>query len=201
MSSTPSESKPPPPLPPGPRLVFDRNRGIEQVFGWIAARGPKPGARDAAAFTVLAEMLAGSFEPDRAMSGVRGLFDEIFAVRDGDPSNDDVERAKVQSIAAFRHVTGTDEGLAAMLGGAALFEADVNWVGRWPSLVAAVSPADVHTAARRYLSPEDLRVVLSGKPEFMWGVASLGLGEPVAKDPFGRALPSGASPLPSHPQP
>jgi predicted Zn-dependent peptidase len=228
----------PPPLPPGPRLVYDRNRSIEQVLGWIAARGPKPGDQDAAAFTVLSEMLGGapasevfhhvredlgaayavsasidwypdasvlmlggSFEPDRAMTGVRGLFDEIFAVRDADPSNDDVERAKVQSIAAFRHAASTDEGLAAMLGGAALFGADVNWVGRWPSLVGAVSPADVHAAAVRYLSSEDLRVVLSGKPEFMWGVASLGLGEPVPKDSFGRALPPGAGPLPSRPQP
>jgi predicted Zn-dependent peptidase len=221
---------PPPPLAPGPRLVFDRNRSIDQVIGWIAARGPTPRARDAAAFTVLAEMLggtpdsavfhhvreglgaayavrasvewypdasvlvlSGSFDPDRAMVGVHGLLDEIGAIRDSDPSNDDVERAKVRSIAAYRHITSTDEGLALMLSGEALLRNSVDWVRQWPALLAAVSTADVRAAAAHYLSSGDLRVILSGKPQFMWGAPTLGLGEPVARGPFGQALPGAAA--------
>ena len=52
----------PPPAPPGPRMVVVRNRQIEQVWGFVGARGPSARDPDAAAFAVLANLLGGRAE-------------------------------------------------------------------------------------------------------------------------------------------
>jgi predicted Zn-dependent peptidase len=52
----------PSPLPDVPRIVFCRNRSIEQVWGTVGARGPGRGSLDAPAFAVLAALVGGTMD-------------------------------------------------------------------------------------------------------------------------------------------
>ncbi len=132
--------------------------------------------------------IGGSLDPERATSGMRGLFDAIVAARDTDVSSDDVDRAKAVLIGEYRHLVGTDEGLAAQLGGAVLSGLGVEEARRWPALLAAASAADIRASARRYLAASNLRIVLSGRPQFAAIASSLGFGEPAQTDAFGRVV-------------
>jgi zinc protease len=132
--------------------------------------------------------IGGSLDPERATSGMRGLFDAIVAARDTDVSSDDVDRAKAVLIGEYCHLVGTDEGLAAQLGGAVLSGLGVEQARRWPALLAAVSAAEIRASARRYLAASNLRIVLSGRPQFAAIASSLGFGEPAQTDTFGRVV-------------
>lgn len=138
--------------------------------------------------------LTGSFDTNDAVAGVRGLLDAIDAVRATDPPPDAVERAKAATIAGIRHQMATDEGIASELAGAVALGLDVQIesTGRFRTLIAAVSAADVGAVARRYLHSDALRVVLMGRPESLRGAPSLGLGDPAWIDPLGRPLPNPA---------
>jgi zinc protease len=133
--------------------------------------------------------LTGSFDRDNAMTGARGLLNAIEAAREIEASADDLARAKTAVVAEMRHAASTDEGIAARLGAEALLGLRPEASQARPLLVQAVSAAEVRAAARRYLDPQALRVVLVGKPEFVAVAQSLGLGAPVLTDRFGRPLP------------
>ena len=97
--------------------------------------------------------------------------------------------AKAGLMAQERHAGAVDEGMASMLGSAALEGLSPTAIQDRAGLVAAVSAADVRAVARRYLAPEALRAVLDGRAESTVGAQSLGLGEPVFTDIHGRPAP------------
>ena len=135
--------------------------------------------------------LTASFDRQDAITGVRALLDAIGTVQVADPPPDVVERARASAVAGARLQATTDEGIAATLAGAVPLGLRGDFFLReWPELLASVSAAQVGAVARRYLRPEGLRVVLMGKQEYVRGAQSLGLGDPVWTDAFGRPLPA-----------
>jgi predicted Zn-dependent peptidase len=74
------------------------------------------------------------------------------AAREKEPSADDLERAKAGLMAQARHTGAVDEGMASMLGTAALQGLSPTAIEDSAGLVAAVSAADVRAVARRYLA-------------------------------------------------
>jgi predicted Zn-dependent peptidase len=138
--------------------------------------------------------LTGSFDRDSVAIGMQGLLDSVASARDAAPSAEDLDRAKTVVIAELSRAIATDEGFAATLGNAFLLGLNPQAVQDRFALVKAVSAADVHAVARRYLAPDCVRVVLMGKPEAISDARGLGLGEPVATDGFGRLLPARGKP-------
>ena len=133
--------------------------------------------------------MGASFDRDSPIAGMRTMLDAIALAREKEPSADDLERAKAGVVAQERHAGAVDEGMALMLGGAALEGLSPTAIQDRAGLVAAVSAADVRAVARHYLAPEALRAVLDGRAESTVGAQSLGLGEPVFTDIHGRPAP------------
>lgn len=137
--------------------------------------------------------LSASFDPQRAMEGLQGWINTMAATQLAKLAPDDVERAKAVILGDIRHAESTNDAMAARIGSALLLGRGVDYVDQWPRLIAAVSIANVRAVAVRYLALPNLRLVLVGKPEFMSGVQSLGLGEPAPVDVWGALKSPGAA--------
>ena len=136
--------------------------------------------------------MVGSFDGADVFGGTRAILAQIAALRDAEPTADDIDRAKGTALAAWRRQMSTDQGIAQRLATAAVQGVGAVDALAWPERLRAVTAATVQDVAKRYLMQRALRIVFVGRPEFVGTAASLGLGAPVAADFAGREVTTGS---------
>ncbi|WP_297586978.1 pitrilysin family protein [Roseibium sp.] len=157
-------------------VVPSQSTGIEQtpealdVLAYILGEGPSSRLHKSLVLDQEAAIGAGAYYQGRALDNGRfGLYAaprpgytledmerligiELQKVLDAGVSEEEVERAQNSMIASAIYAQDSQSGLARLFGGALTTGQTIEGVQTWPSQVKAVTPEDVVSAARSYLT-------------------------------------------------
>jgi zinc protease len=122
--------------------------------------------------------VTGSYEVDHLVSGLQEVLRSIGRLRDGTFSDAELATARESAVARWRTTLATAEGTAGAYASAVDLRLGVDFVRDYPARVAKISRDDVMRAARAYLAPEALHVVVSGEDRWL-DLSPLRMGEPV----------------------
>jgi zinc protease len=112
--------------------------------------------------------------PDKLAEVKAGFLKEINRIRDEAPTAEEVDDVKKYLTSSLAFSLTTCDQAADMLLAVDRFKLGANYLDDYRKAVAAVTPADVQSVARKYLHPDKLTVVAAGPVD-----AS---GKPVKKD-------------------
>jgi len=130
--------------------------------------------RQGLAYTVRAQIAASAAEqpgtfagyigtfPDKYLIAKEGFLTEIGKIRTEAPSVQEVDDAKKYLLGSQPFNFTTNDGLAAQLLAAERYKLGFDFLETYRTKVAAVTPADVHAAAKKYLDPNRLVIVAVG---------------------------------------
>jgi zinc protease len=109
---------------------------------------------------------AGSFQVvmqtknETAREAIRIARDEIQRIREKGVTDDELKAAKDYLVGSFPLRLDTNRRIASFLAQVEFFELGLDYPDRYPSLIGRVTKAEVLRAAKRYLHPEKLIIVV-----------------------------------------
>jgi zinc protease len=112
---------------------------------------------------------------ERAVGSIESVVDAMSRIREGQFAAEDLTAAKQRIIQEFTARIQTPEGA-----GAAILDIEMYGLGRdylihFADWISAVTPADVTAAARKYLAPQALAIVVAGPAaQLATGLSKLG---------------------------
>jgi zinc protease len=115
----------------------------------------------------------GEFVAPRSADSVAEILKEVNTMRDSDVTDAELARAKDQIVKSFPARFATRANVAAQLAELAVFGLPDSYVTDYTRKIAAVTKDDVRRAARKYLDPSRLSIVVVGDRK--------SLREPLAK--------------------
>lgn len=137
--------------------------GASSGFGWRRAAGP---------FVV-----STAVKSEVTGRAVGEILREIDGLRAAPADATEVALATDYLAGVFPIRYESTSSVAGALAGATMFGLDDDWFAKYRDRIRAITPADVHAAARAHLHPERLLVLAVGDPTVIEGpLAALGLG-------------------------
>ena len=100
--------------------------------------------------------------PDKYLDVRHGFLRELEKVREEAPSKEEVENAKKYLLGSLPFRYATLAGVAAQLHAAEKYKLGFDFLEKYRKQVQAVTPADVHAVARKYLDLKSLTIVAVG---------------------------------------
>jgi zinc protease len=131
----------------------------------------------------------GEFVAAHTAESVGEILKELNGMRDADVSDAELARAKDQITKSFPARFATRAQISSQLADVAVYGLPADYLATYPSKIAAVTKDDVRRAARKYLDPGKLTIVVVGDAKSLAGpLAKRGPVE--LRDVEGNALPA-----------
>jgi zinc protease len=155
---------------PGPSRTDEERTALRVLANAVSGLGNRLfeelRSRRSLAYTVMAYPIvrrhAGAFvgyiatSPARAEEARQGLIDELLALRDDPPTEDELDRARRYTIGAWQIRTQTNAAQLSELAGALMLGGGLEEIRTFEDRVRAVTRDDVAEAATRWFDPDRL---------------------------------------------
>ncbi len=128
----------------------------KQGFAYDAHSALQP-LRDTGSFEVVTQIRNEVLEP-----ALEAVMNELKALRDGSLSAEELTATKNYLNGVFVIRLETQDGLASQLAVTKLMGLPLEYLEKYPARVRAVEPAQIRTAAKKYMSPENAAIVVVG---------------------------------------
>jgi zinc protease len=101
-------------------------------------------------------------DPDHVDRAIESILAEVRRLRDEPVSDAEIEDAKANLIGSLPLRLETNDGVAGFLLNLEYYGLGLDYLERYPGRVQSLTKQDLLAAARRYLDPEQVAVVVAG---------------------------------------
>lgn len=166
-------------LPGPPRSVEDyldasMANTILGVFGMMGRLGEKVREEQGLAYYAYSRLQGGlgpspwyvstGVAPDKVEQALESILAEIARIQEERTSDEELEDSKLYRTGSLPVSLETNDGLASIISDMELLDLGLDYLQRFPDLVAEITPQRVQAAAQKYFSTEDLAIVVAGPP-------------------------------------
>lgn len=144
------------------------------VFGMMGRLGEKVREEQGLAYYAYSRLQGGlgpspwyvstGVAPGNVEQAVESILAEIGRMRDELTPEDELEDSKLYRTGSLPVGLETNDGLASIISDMELLDLGLDYLQRFPDLVAEITPQRVQAAAQKYFSAEDLAIVVAGPP-------------------------------------
>ena len=106
--------------------------------------------------------IQGQAAADQAVAEIGKIMDAVEAIKNSAVSAEEAAKAQTQWIEDFGKSIGTTEGICSILLDSELYRLGTNYLATFPDLVRKSSPAQIKEAAKRWLFPGGLILIVRG---------------------------------------
>lgn len=145
------------------------------VFGMMGRLGEKVREEQGLAYYAYSRLQGGlgpspwyvatGVAPVKVEQAVESILLEIARMRDELTPEEELEDSKMYRTGSLPVSLETNDGLASIISDMELLDLGLDYLQRFPDLVAEITPERVQAAAQKYFSTEDLAIVVAGPPQ------------------------------------
>ena len=163
------------------------NMNLRETHGYSYGAGSSFGMRRAPGpFLAQAEVVAAKTD-----SALVEFLKELRGIRDSLPA-EEVDKAKQYMQLGLPNEFETTSDIAGKLATLAIYDLPLDYYQSYAQRISAVTPEDVKRVAQRYVTPENLAIVIVGdRKSIEQGVRSLGIGDVEIRDIHGAKVTAG----------
>lgn len=165
---------PGPPRSQGDYLDVSMANTILGVFGMMGRLGEKVREEQGLAYYAYSRLQGGlgpspwyvstGVSPGNVEQALESILAEISRIQDEPASDEELEDSRLYRTGSLPVSLETNDGLASIISDMELLDLGLDYLQRFPDLVAEITPERVQAAARKYFSTENLAIVVAGPP-------------------------------------
>jgi zinc protease len=144
------------------------------VFGMMGRLGEKVREEQGLAYYAFSRLQGGlgpspwyvstGVAPTNVEQALESILAEVSRIQDEPTSDEELEDSKLYRTGSLPVSLETNDGLASIISDMELFELGLDYLQRFPDLIAEITTERVQVAARKYFSTENLAIVVAGPP-------------------------------------